>query len=134
LNPIIKLLAKNRRYLKQEHIAGILTAINKIGDSPFKLSDLDTYIPNELRANSKARRSISSLLDELAEIGYLSKPSERKYQKRFNSLSHMLSGSLFELAEIEKRPLPPARPEKIIKLGSASTAAKRLLERGAKSS
>lgn len=111
-----------------------MAAINKIGDAPFKLRDLDSFIPQELRANSKARRSISSLLEELAEIGYLSKPSERKYQKRFNSLSHMLSGSLFELAEIEKRPLPPVRPEKIIRLDSTATTPKRLLQRGAKSS
>lgn len=116
MNPILSLLCKNRRYLKEEHVAKILAAINAIGDAPFKLSDLDPLIPQDLKTNSRARRSISSLLEELARIGYLSKPSERKYQKRFNSLSHMLSGSLFELSELERKPLPMIKPGKIIKL------------------
>ncbi len=134
MNPILKLLCKNRRYLREEHVAKILAAINAIGDSPFKLGDLDPYIPEELKSNSRARRSISSLLEELAKIGYLGKPSERKYQKRFSSLSHMLSGSLFELSELERKPLPQYKPEKIIRLNSKSQRPIRTLSKGAKNS
>lgn len=115
-------------------MAEILAAINAVGDSPFKLSDLDPLIPQELRSNSRARRSISSLLEELSKIGYLSKPSERKYQKRFASLSHMLSGSLFELSEMEKKPLPKLKPEKIIRLESKTKKTGATASRGAKSS
>ncbi len=134
MNPILTLLCKNRRYLREEHVAKILAAINAIGGSPFKLGDLDPFIPAELKSNSKARRSISSLLEELAKIGYLAKPSERKYQKRFNSLSHMLSGSLFELSELERRPLTQQRPEKIIRLNTKNQKPLKTLSREAKSS
>jgi hypothetical protein len=119
LNPIISLLAKNRRYLQPQHIGAILAAINMMGDKPFKLSDLDPLLPEDLTMNRKARRSITSLLNLLAKIGYLSRPSQRTYQRRFNSLSQMLSESLFELADIEKRVVKPIKSEKIIKLGEA---------------
>jgi len=116
LNPILALLCKNRRYLREDDVASILAAIHSFGDSPFRLGDLDRFIPEVLRANNKARRSISALLEELARLGYLSKPSERKYQKRYPSLSHMLSDALFELSEIEKRQARKPPPERIIRL------------------
>jgi hypothetical protein len=116
LNAIISLLSKNRRYLEPQQVGTVLSAINSMGDAPFKLSDLDPLLPDEIRANKRARRSITSLLNLLANIGYLSRPSQRTYQKRFNSLSQMLSASLFELAEIEKGTAKPVRSERIIKL------------------
>lgn len=116
-NPILLLLSRGRRYLKEEHIAAVITAVANMGAEPFMLKDLDDYLPNEIRNEKGHRRSVSGLLETLVEIGYLSKPSQRKYLKLHPSLSQHLSASLFELAELERRKEPTIKKEeKIIKL------------------
>ncbi len=116
-NPILQLLSRGRRYLKEEHIATVISAIASLKPSPFMLKDLDIFLPDEIKNQKGYRRSIAGLLETLVEIGYLSKPSQRKYLKLNTTLSQYLSASLFELAELErKKEAPVTKEEKIIKL------------------
>lgn len=116
-NPLLILLARHRRHIRLPDIGAILSAIASMGDGPFTLRDLDSFIPDAIKGDKKRRRSISTLLETLAEIGYLSKPSERKWLKRYPSLSQFLSTSLFDLAEIEKSRKGGGEDRRVIKLG-----------------
>lgn len=119
VNPILLLLSRGRRYLKDEHIAAVITAVANMESMPFMLKDLDAYLPEEIRNKKGFRRSIASLLETMVEIGYLSKPSQRKYLKLHPTLSQHLSASLFELAELERRKEPKtSKEEKIIRLST----------------
>lgn len=116
-NPILVLLSRGRRYLKEEHIATVITAVSNMETDPFMLKDLDIYLPEEIRNKKGFRRSVAGLLETLVEIGYLSKPTQRRYLKLYPTLSQYLSTSLFELAELERRKEPKiSKEEKIIKL------------------
>jgi hypothetical protein len=117
-NPILMLLSRGRRYLKEEHIAAVISAVASMESTPFMLRDLDAFLPDEIKSQKGYRRSVAGLLETLAEIGYLSKPSQRKYLKLHPTLSQHLSASLFELAELERRKEPAVtKGEKIIRLG-----------------
>jgi len=118
-NPILQLLSRGRRYLKEEHIAAVISAVASLESSPFMLKDLDVFLPDEIKNQKGYRRSITGLLETLVEIGYLSKPSQRKYLKLHPTLSQHLSASLFELAELErKKETTITKEEKIIKLNN----------------
>jgi hypothetical protein len=117
-NPILMLLSRGRRYLKEEHIAAVISAVASMESTPFMLKDLDAFLPDEIKSQKGYRRSVAGLLETLAEIGYLSKPSQRKYLKLHPTLSQHLSASLFDLAELERKKEPAVtKEEKIIKLG-----------------
>jgi hypothetical protein len=117
-NPILMLLSRGRRYLKEEHIAAVISAVASMESTPFMLKDLDAFLPDEIKSQKGYRRSVAGLLETLAEIGYLSKPSQRKYLKLHPTLSQHLSASLFDLAELERKKEPAVtKEEKIIRLG-----------------
>ena len=101
-NPLVKLLAKGRKNVKPQDVVAILAAIAKMGDEPFTLTELDSYIPNAIKSDKHRRRSISTLLETLVEIGYLRRPTERKWQKTAKDLSSYISTRLFELFEAER--------------------------------
>ncbi len=118
-NPILLLLSRGRRYLNEEHIAAVISAVSNMETDPFMLKDLDNFLPEEIRNKKGFRRSVAGLLETLVEIGYLSKPTQRKYLKLHPTLSQYLSSSLFELAELERRKEPKiSKEEKIIRLGN----------------
>ncbi|MEM3394858.1 MAG: hypothetical protein QXT12_02425 [Nitrososphaerota archaeon] len=113
------LLSRGRRYLNEEHIAAVISAVSNMETDPFMLKDLDNFLPEEIRNKKGFRRSVAGLLETLVEIGYLSKPTQRKYLKLHPTLSQYLSSSLFELAELERRKEPKiSKEEKIIRLGN----------------
>jgi len=116
-NPLLLLLARHRRHIRIHDIGAILSAVASMGDEPFTLKDLDPYIPDSIKSDKKRRRSVSTLLETLAEIGYLSKPSERRWLKRYPSLSQFLSSSLFDLAEVERSRKTQGEDKKVIRLG-----------------
>lgn len=118
-NPVLLLLSRGRRYLKEEHIAAVIAALSNMPPSPFMLRDLDDFLPEEIKNQKGYRRSVSGLLETLVDIGYLSKPSQRKYLKLHPTLSQHLSTSLFELAELErKKESPVSKEEKIVRLSN----------------
>lgn len=113
MNPIIKMIAWKTRLLSEDDIRNILAAVANIEKQPFSLTDLTSLLPDELVKDGKKRRSISTLLTTLVSIGYLSKPSERKWIKNSPSLSYYLSTQIVELGNIE-RTLPTKKVEKRI--------------------
>ena len=114
INPIIKMLAWKVRKLKVEDIQNVLAAIASIQNQPFTLTDVINLLPDEIKANRNRRRRIGNLLQGLVALGYLSKPSERKWLKNAPTFSHFLTQHLLELSSIEKIPPRPPSPEKII--------------------
>ncbi len=113
-NPIIKMLSWKTRLLSDSDIEAILAAIANIKQHPFTLTDITELLPEELVKDRRKRRSISTLLTNLVQIGYLSKPSERKWVKNSASFSHFLSPLIIELGQIEKRPLHREKERKIV--------------------
>ncbi|HIQ30027.1 MAG TPA: hypothetical protein EYH45_05625 [Candidatus Caldiarchaeum subterraneum] len=113
MNPIIKMLTWKTRLLGEDDIRNILTAVANIDKQPFSLTDLAELLPDELVKDSKKRRSISTLLSTLVDVGYLSKPSERKWLRNSPSLSYYLSSQIIELGNIE-RGTPVKKVEKRI--------------------
>ena len=113
MNPIIRMLAWKTRLLSEEDIQQILIAIANIEKQPFSLTDLSELLPDGLTKDGKKRRSISTLLSTLVNVGYLSKPSERKWMKNAPSLSYYLSTQIVELGNIE-RSIPVKSAEKRI--------------------
>jgi hypothetical protein len=103
-NPIIRMLKWKTRLLNEDEIIQVLSAIANIHVSPFTLTKLLEFLPEPLVSDGKKRRSISTFLSNLVEIGYLSKPSERKWIKNAASFSRYLSPLLIELNEVEKSP------------------------------
>lgn len=117
VNPVVKMLKWKTRLLTEEEIMQVLAAVANIGKTPFTLTDLTDTLADSLSKDEKKRRSISTFLTNLVEIGYLSKPSERKWVKNAASFSRYLSPLLIELNEIEKNPPARERQErKIIQL------------------
>lgn len=118
-NPIVKLLAKGRHNIRDRDVVTILSAIAALDMKDFTLRDLDSYVPEEVKKDKKRRRSISTLLETLEEIGFLEKPSERKWRKKAPTLSEFLVLKLLELFEAENllRMHPPeVSEEKVVKL------------------
>lgn len=105
---MVKMLAWRVRKLSREEVAQALAAVAAQPNGPFTLTDVIRMLPREVAESRKKRRSIGTLLQNLAELGYLSKPSERKWVKNAPSFSHFLSQSLLELSSLEKS-LPQSR-------------------------
>jgi len=103
-HPIVKMLSWKSRLLSEADIEAVLAAVANIKQQRFTLTELTELLPPAVVGDRKKRRSISSLLTNLVSIGYLSKPSERKWAKNTNSLSHYLSPLLLELSQIERKP------------------------------
>jgi hypothetical protein len=101
-NPIIRMLKWKTRILNEDEIIQVLSAIANIHVSPFTLTKLLEVLPEPLVSDGKKRRSISTFLSNLVEIGYLSKPSERKWIKNAASFSRYLSPLLIELNEVRE--------------------------------
>lgn len=114
LNPIIKMLAWRVKKLKVEEIQRALAAIASIEDRVFTLTDVIELLPDEVKVDRNRRRRVGNLLLELASLGYLSKPSERKWVKNAPSFSHFLSQHLLELSSIERLPPRPPISGKVI--------------------
>jgi len=114
-NPIVRMLAWRVRKLGVKDIAEVLAAVASISGNPFTLTDVIEMLPEEIKVDRNKRRRVGNLLQALASLGYLSKPSERKWIKSAPTLSHFLSQHLLELSSIER--IPPRRPsahEKVI--------------------
>lgn len=119
-HPVVLMLSWKTRLLGPEDIEMILAAIANIRVQPFTLTQIAEFLPPEITADKKKRRSVSNLLQALVQIGYLSKPSERKWVKNSQSLSHFLSPLLIELGEVEKRVAGQPREERVIRLNQTS--------------
>lgn len=107
-NPIVMMLAWRAKKLGVEDVERVLAAVASISEEPFTLTDVIERLPEDVRASRNKRRRVGNLLQALASIGYLSKPSERKWVKNAPTLSHFLSQSLLELSSIE---MIPPRPQ-----------------------
>ncbi|MCS7129201.1 MAG: hypothetical protein NZ919_00970 [Candidatus Caldarchaeum sp.] len=114
VNPVVKMLKWKTRLLTEDEIVQVLAAIANINKPSFSLTDLTEHIQESLANNEKKRRSISTFLSNLVEIGYLSKPSERKWVKNSATFSRFLSPLLIELNEVEKNPPEREKQEKKI--------------------
>ncbi|MCD6341246.1 MAG: hypothetical protein J7L83_00080 [Thaumarchaeota archaeon] len=126
VNPIVKMLAWKARKLSTEDVQRVLAAVASISDDVFTLTDVIKRLPDYFKASRNKRRCVGNLLQGLAALGYLSKPSERKWIKNAPTFSHFLTQHLLELSSIEKiPPRPPPTREKIIshrqKLGKSSS-------------
>jgi len=118
-HPIVIMLSWKTRLLKPKDVEAILAAIANIRVQPFTLTQIAELLPPEITKDKKKRRSVSNLLQALVQIGYLSKPSERKWLKNSPSLSHFLSPLLIELGEVERKVFERPAEERIIKLKQA---------------
>ncbi|MCD6235627.1 MAG: hypothetical protein J7J94_01345 [Thaumarchaeota archaeon] len=114
INPIVRLLAWRIRKLDEKDVEMVLAAVASIEDEVFTLTDVIKRLPDEIKVDRNRRRRVGNLLQSLAAIGYLSKPSERKWVKNAPTLSHYLSQYLLDLSSIEKIPPRPPGPGKII--------------------
>ncbi|MCS7132409.1 MAG: hypothetical protein N3F65_03505 [Nitrososphaeria archaeon] len=125
VNPIIKMLAWRVKKLRVEDVQRVLAAIASLDDGPFTLTEVISLLPDEIRVDRNKRRRVGNLLQGLVSLGYLSKPSERKWVKNAPTLSHFLSQYLLELSSIEKIPPHPPGSGKVIpqrqKLGKFSS-------------
>ncbi|MCL7399460.1 MAG: hypothetical protein LZ170_04440 [Thaumarchaeota archaeon] len=119
IHPIVTMLSWKTRLLKPEDVEAILAAIANIRVQPFTLTHIAELLPPEITKDKKKRRSVSNLLQALVQIGYLSKPSERKWLKNSPSLSHFLSPLLIELGEVERKVFEKPVEERVIKLKQA---------------
>lgn len=126
-NPIIMMLAWRAKKLKAEDVEKILAAVASISEEPFTLTDVIEKLPEEVKVDRNKRRRVGNLLQALVSIGYLSKPSERKWVKNAPTLSHFLSQHLLGLSSIEMlSPRLPSAGGKVIgrrqRLNQASSA------------
>jgi len=114
VNPIVRMLAWKVRKLKIEDVEKILAAVASMNQEIFTLTDVIALLPDDIKVSRNKRRCVGNLLQALASLGYLSKPSERKWVKNAPTLSHFLTQHLLELSSIEKIPPHPPSREKII--------------------
>ena len=114
INPIIRMLGWRVRRLSLDEIQEVLAALASIEDRVFTLTDLIEMLPREIREDRRKRRSVGNLLQHLVDLGYLSKPSERKWMKNYPTLSHYLSQQLLDLSSLERTPPRPAHEEEKI--------------------
>jgi len=108
VNPIIRMLGWRVRRLSLKEVQEVLAALASIEDHVFTLTDLIEMLPQEIRKDRRKRRSVGNLLQHLVELGYLSKPSERKWVKNYPTLSHYLTQQLLDLSSLERIPPRPA--------------------------
>jgi len=114
VNPIIRMLGWRVRRLSLKEVQEVLAALASIEDHVFTLTDLIEMLPQEIRKDRRKRRSVGNLLQHLVELGYLSKPSERKWMKNYPTLSHYLTQQLLDLSSLERTPPRPAYEKKIV--------------------
>ena len=114
VNPIIRMLGWRVRRLSLKEVQEVLAALASIEDHVFTLTDLIEMLPQEIRKDRRKRRSVGNLLQHLVELGYLSKPSERKWVKNYPTLSHYLTQQLLDLSSLERIPPRPAYEEEKI--------------------
>ncbi|MEM0440749.1 MAG: hypothetical protein QXY84_03820 [Candidatus Caldarchaeum sp.] len=112
LNPIVQMLKWKTRLLSHDEIIQILSAIGTIEHNPFTLTELTEKLPESISRNESKRRSVSTFLSNLVELGYLIKPSERKWLKTAATLSVYLSPLLIELNDLEKHSVQSEKKEK----------------------
>ncbi|MEM4572951.1 MAG: hypothetical protein QXF45_00225 [Candidatus Caldarchaeum sp.] len=112
LNPIVQMLKWKTRLLSHDEIIQILSAIGTIEHNPFTLTELTEKLPESISRNESKRRSVSTFLSNLVELGYLIKPSERKWLKTAATLSVYLSPLLIELNDLEKHSVQAEKKEK----------------------
>jgi len=103
-NPIIKMLGWRVRRLTLDEVQKVLAALASIEDETFTLTDLIDMLPQEIKQDRNKRRSVGNLLQYLVKLGYLSKPSERKWIKNYPTLSHYLTQQLLDLSSLERTP------------------------------
>ncbi len=113
-NPLIIMLGWRVRKLSLEEISQVLAAVAQMGEGAFTLTDLFQLLPQEMGKSRKKRRSVGNLLQNLANLGYLSKPSERKWVKNAPTLSHYLSQALLDLSAIEKKTVQKPRKTRVM--------------------
>ena len=112
-NPIVRMLAWKARKLDERDVELILAAVASV-DGVFTLTDVIERLPDEVKADRNKRRRVGNLLQALVSLGYLSKPSERKWVKNAPTLSHYLTQHLLDLSSIEKTPPRPPTRGKVI--------------------
>lgn len=112
VHPIIQMLKWKTRLLSHDEIIQILSAIGTIEHNPFTLTELTEKLPESISGNERKRRSVSTFLSNLVEVGYLVKPSERKWLKNATTFSVYLSPLLIELNDLEKHSVQPEKKEK----------------------
>ncbi len=124
-NPIIKMLSWKTRLLEMHEIEAILTSLASLPNNPFTLTELSQLLPANIAEDKNKRRSVATLLTNLQEIGYLYRPSSRKWMKKAATLSHYLSPLLIELNQLEKAPLKvQTRERKVLNIGGVQIAEK----------
>ncbi|MEM2017428.1 MAG: hypothetical protein QW718_07865 [Nitrososphaerota archaeon] len=101
-NPVLKMLYWRVRKLGIEEVIQVLGAVASIEDRVFTLTDVVNLLSKDIIESRQKRRSIGTLLQNLAELGYLSKPSERKWVKNAPTFSHYLNQFILELSSLEK--------------------------------
>lgn len=112
-NPIVRMLAWKARKLDERDVELILAAVASV-DGVFTLTDVIERLPDEIKVDRNKRRRVGNLLQALVSLGYLSKPSERKWVKNAPTLSHYLTQHLLDLSSIEKIPPRPPTRGKVI--------------------
>ena len=112
-NPIVRMLAWKARKLDERDVELILAAVASM-DGVFTLTDVQERLPDEVKVDRNKRRRVGNLLQALVSLGYLSKPSERKWVKNAPTLSHYLTQYLLDLSSIEKIPPRPPTRGKVI--------------------
>ena len=112
-NPIVRMLAWKARKLDERDVELILAAVASM-DGVFTLTDVIERLPDEVKVDRNKRRRVGNLLQALVSLGYLSKPSERKWVKNAPTLSHYLTQHLLDLSSIEKIPPRPPTRGKVI--------------------
>jgi len=100
-NPVVRMLKWRTKLLTEDEVAQVLSAIAHISENPFTLTKLISLLDGSLTNNPSNRRAVSYLLSCLEEIGYLTKPSQRKWVKKASTLSRYLHQHLTESSEAE---------------------------------
>ncbi|MEN2974309.1 MAG: hypothetical protein ABDH32_01875 [Candidatus Caldarchaeales archaeon] len=113
-NPIINMLLWRVRKLSAEEVLQVLAILASIEGKVFTLTDVIELLPRRIVESRHLRRCVGTLLQNLVELGYLSKPSERKWSKNYQSFSHFLNHFILELSSLEKGLKPRIEKEKIV--------------------
>lgn len=117
-NPVLKMLSWRVRKLTIEEVVEVLGAVASMQDKVFTLTDVVNLLSKDIIESRQKRRSIGTLLQNLADLGYLSKPSERKWVRNAPTFSHYLNQFILELSSLEKsfQPKRQHEKEKIVKV------------------
>jgi len=117
VNPIVRMLTWKSKLLDIREVEMVLASVASLESGEFMLRNILSHLPPETASDARKARSISSMLNVLAEIGYLQRQSERKWRRVSSSLSHYLSPLLIELSEVERKPLIGEKKEdRVVKI------------------